>query len=54
MAHAMESEGIEEARAVAERALKVINFRCEVDKLNVWTAYFNLEHLYGSEQRLIE
>lgn len=48
----MES-GIEEARTVADRALKVINFRNETEKLNVWTAYMNLEHNFGTEKELI-
>ena len=35
------------ARSVAERALKKINFRDEGERLNVWVAYLNLEHIYG-------
>lgn len=37
-----------------ERALRVINFRNENDKLNVWTSYMNLEHNFGTEQTLVE
>ncbi|KAM7262095.1 hypothetical protein ACFE04_021172 [Oxalis oulophora] len=38
----------EKARAVAERALKTINFREENEKLNIWKAYFNLENKHGN------
>lgn len=38
------------ARAVAERALKSINFREENERLNVWAAYLNLEHRFGDEE----
>ncbi len=37
---------------MAERALKRIFFRREDEKLNVWSAYLNLEHRYGDEQTL--
>jgi rRNA biogenesis protein RRP5 len=37
-----------------ERALKVINFRDESDKLNLWTAYLNLEYNFGTEPSLIK
>lgn len=43
---------IEKARAVARRALTVINIRREEDRLNVWTALMNLEHLYGTRDSL--
>ena len=43
---------IGKARAVAERALSVISFREEAEKLNVWTARLNLENLYGTEESL--
>lgn len=42
------------AREVAERALKTINIREEAEKLNVWTAYLNLENAYGTEETLDE
>lgn len=50
---AMESEGIESARGVMERALRVINFVNDADRLNVWTAYLNLELHFGREEALI-
>lgn len=49
----MESEGIENARQIMERALRVINFNNEVEKLNLWNAYLNLEYHFGQEERLI-
>lgn len=36
------------ARALAERALSTISFREEQEKLNIWVAYMNMEHLYGT------
>ena len=41
---------IEKARAIAERALKTINFREEQEKFNVWVALLNLENLYGNAE----
>jgi rRNA biogenesis protein RRP5 len=49
----MEREGVEKARAVMERALRVINFSNDVERLNLWTAYLNLEFHFGSEERVI-
>ncbi|XP_056135664.1 protein RRP5 homolog isoform X2 [Lampris incognitus] len=52
MAHHLQATQIEQARAVAERALKTISFREEQEKLNVWVALLNLENLYGSDESL--
>ena len=49
----MEKEGIVNARDILERALKVINFTNENEKLNLWTAYLNLEHNFGDEKTLV-
>ena len=54
MAFNMEKEGIEAARRIAERALQKIVFKNENDKLNVWTAYMNLESNFGTEKHLIK
>lgn len=43
------SEGVVSARRIAERALKMIDIRLEDEKLNIWTAYLNLEVSYGSQ-----
>ncbi|TPX39096.1 hypothetical protein SeLEV6574_g07426 [Synchytrium endobioticum] len=42
---------IDKARAITERALKVINFR-EGEKMNVWVAYLNLEYKFGTQESL--
>ncbi|KAM9792618.1 protein RRP5 homolog [Neosynchiropus ocellatus] len=52
MAHHLQATQIEQARAVAERALKTISFREEQEKLNVWVALMNLENMYGTEESL--
>ena len=43
---------VERAREVARRALRVIGFREEQERLNVWIALLNLENSYGSEEQL--
>ncbi|XP_028314722.1 protein RRP5 homolog isoform X1 [Gouania willdenowi] len=52
MAHHLQATQIEQARAVAERALKTISFREEQEKLNVWVALLNLENMYGTEESI--
>ena len=52
IAHHLERHQAAAARAVAERALQTINYREEQEKLNVWVAYLNLEHLYGTPDTL--
>jgi rRNA biogenesis protein RRP5 len=52
IAFVMESEGIEQARGIAERSLRVISFSNETDRLNLWTSYLNLEFHFGSEERV--
>ncbi|XP_051982643.1 protein RRP5 homolog [Xyrauchen texanus] len=52
MAFHLQATQIEQARAVAERALKTISFREEQEKLNVWVAMLNLENMYGTEENL--
>ncbi|XP_034043197.1 protein RRP5 homolog [Thalassophryne amazonica] len=52
MAHQLQATQIEQARAVAERALKTISFREEQEKLNVWVALMNLENMYGTQESL--
>ncbi|XP_039590594.1 protein RRP5 homolog [Polypterus senegalus] len=52
MAFHLHATEIEQARAVAERALKTISFREEQEKMNVWVALLNLENLYGTEESL--
>ncbi|KAG7281982.1 hypothetical protein CRUP_003040 [Coryphaenoides rupestris] len=52
MAHHLQATQMEQARSVAERALKTISFREEQEKLNVWVALLNLENMYGTEESL--
>uniref|UniRef100_A0AAR2JGU7 Protein RRP5 homolog n=1 Tax=Pygocentrus nattereri TaxID=42514 RepID=A0AAR2JGU7_PYGNA len=52
MAFHLQATQIEQARAVAERALKTISFREEQEKQNVWVALLNLENMYGTEESL--
>jgi len=54
MAFMMQLEGIEQARVCCERALRVINFTNAEDKLNLWTAFMNLENNFGTEETLIK
>lgn len=53
IAFTLEQKGIEEARTIAERATKAINFSSENEKLNIWTAYMNMENSFGSEKTLV-
>ena len=39
---------VDKARQVARRAIQVIHFREEQEKLNVWMALLNVENMYGS------
>lgn len=52
MAFHLQQAEVEKARAVGHRALSVISFREEQEKLNVWTALLNLENLYGTQESL--
>ncbi|PWN27160.1 hypothetical protein BDZ90DRAFT_232714 [Jaminaea rosea] len=45
---------VAKARAVGRRALKVINYREEAEKQNVWIALLNLENSYGTPEALEE
>ncbi|PSS01007.1 hypothetical protein BD289DRAFT_450091 [Coniella lustricola] len=54
MAFHLQVSEASKAREIAERALKTINIREEAEKLNVWTAYLNMENAYGTEETLDE
>ena len=54
IAFLMEQKGVEEARSLAERALKALNFKSETEKFNIWVTYLNLENSFGSEKALIK
>jgi len=52
IAFMLDNLGVEAARKIAERALKSISMTNEQDKLNLWTAYMNLESNFGTQQTL--
>ncbi|KAJ2815108.1 rRNA biogenesis protein rrp5, partial [Coemansia erecta] len=43
---------VDQAREIAERALKTISSREEQEKMNVWVAMLNLEHRFGTKETL--
>ena len=49
--HVLQAD-IAAARSIAERALRTIDFREEEEKMNLWIAYVNLEHKYGTMDSL--
>ena len=54
MAFQMQVSELAKAREVAERAIKSINIREEAEKLNAWTAFLNLEVVYGNRHSVDE
>jgi len=48
MAHLLQGADVAGARAVAARALRVVDYREEDEKYNVWVALLNMEQAYGS------
>lgn len=52
MSFQLQLSEVDKAREIAQRALKMINFREEQEKLNVWIALLNLENVYGTEESL--
>ncbi|KAJ2723430.1 rRNA biogenesis protein rrp5 [Coemansia sp. Benny D115] len=52
MAFYLSQSEIEQARAIAERALKTISPREEQEKMNIWVALLNLEHRFGQKDTL--
>eukprot|EP00116_Pleurobrachia_bachei_P001370 sb/3461632/ len=53
MAYWLGRGNVERARAVAKRAFDTINYRLESEKLNVWSALFNLENSFGTSDSLM-
>ena len=49
----MEETGIERARQLCERALRVINYKSTQERLNIWNSYLNLEYAFGSQESLV-
>lgn len=52
MAFQLQLSEISKAREIAERALKTINIREEIEKMNMWIGLLNLENTYGSDESL--
>lgn len=52
MSFQLQLSEIDKARAIGKRALDVISFREEQEKLNVWIALLNLENTYGTDDTL--
>lgn len=52
MSFALQLSDVDRAREIARRALKVINYREEQERMNVWIALLNLENTYGSDETL--
>jgi rRNA biogenesis protein RRP5 len=48
MAFMLDNLGTEAARKVVERAVKSVTSSNEQDKLNIWTAFMNLESNFGT------
>jgi len=54
LAFIMETQGIESARDLANRAISSMNFQSENEKLNVWVASLNLENTFGSDIEFVK
>ena len=52
IAFMLDNIGVEAARKVAERAVSSVSISNEEDKLNIWTAFMNLESNFGSQASL--
>ncbi len=52
MAFQLQLSEVSKARETAERALKMINIREEMEKMNIWIGLLNLENAYGSDESL--
>lgn len=52
MAFMIDNVDIKAARDVADRAVKSIGMTNEKEKLNLWTAYMNLESNFGTQESL--
>lgn len=52
MAFMLDNVDINAARSVAQRAVKSVSISNEQDKLNIWTAYMNLESNFGTQESL--
>ena len=49
ISYALDKQGYEHAKALCERAVKTIDMTKLKEKINLWTAYMNLESKFGNE-----
>lgn len=54
MSFQLQLSEIDKAREIGERALKTINYREELEKMNIWIALLNLENTFGGDETLDE
>jgi len=54
MAFQLQLSEVQQARDIAERALRTIHIRESEEKANIWIAWMNLEVEYGDEERVEE
>lgn len=52
MSFQLQLSEIDKAREIGRRALRTINLREELEKLNIWIAMLNLENSFGTEESL--
>ena len=52
MAFMLDNVGIKAAREVVERAVKSVAISNDQDKINIWTAFMNLESNFGTQETL--
>ena len=54
IAYYVEKGSVEEARKQTKKALAVVSFTSEMEKLNLWKSFINLEFNYGSGKSLLD
>ena len=52
MAFMLDNVGIDAARKVVERGVRAVGMANDEDKLNLWTAFMNLESNFGTQETL--
>jgi rRNA biogenesis protein RRP5 len=52
MAFMLDNVGVDAARKVVERGVKAVGISNDEEKLNLWTAFMNLESNFGTQQTL--
>jgi len=52
MAFMLDNVGLDAARKVVDRATQSVSMASEQNKLNIWTAYMNLESNFGTQETL--